>query len=509
MMGSIFRNSKKFFFLILFFQIGIAPGIVVSQEEAFSKSVKVIGFAEIQGKNVEQAREKAISDGLTSAVEQAILETFPTDALADNFQKLSDILYTKSDKFVQNYKVLAEYGTGKIYRIMLDVSVATDKLKAEANQLPGMRESASEDMVKEKSLLPEKDMPEAMPTDQPKEETVPQDKADITGTGFGDSEKKSMPRILFLVSEQNLEDNSPRYWWGGDSSYIKAFSENAMSEEMRKKGFTVVSHGYFAPGTDKKIAITSQPELDNKEAVKMGTRLQADLVVVGKSVVYKVSDESEKNSSFNGTVSARVLRTDSGQEIASTLQTAVRKNTDENEGSRDALLSVGEISGAELASQIAKAWLGEKGEKPKDSAAWVQKKEDIVPESPKPEKDALFSQPEPNEERDTPAASQTESPKLEYKAAVPSLPGVAEIRVTGISNLGNFMRFRKVLSETPEIKDMKVYELKSDEATLIVNFQGDTKSLAEILRRTEFKLFSAIIRDVLPNALDIELVPKD
>lgn len=492
-MGSNFRNTRKLFFLILFFQIGISPGTVISQEDEFSKSVKVIGVAEIQGKNVEQAREKAIADGLASAVEQAALETFPTDALADNFQKISEILQTKSDKFVQNYKVLAEYGTGKFYRILLDVSVSADKLNAESAQFPGMHATAA--AVKEKNLpASEEDMHEA---DTLKEENLPQDKTD---TGFSSSEKKSVPRILFLISEQNLEDNSPRYWWGGESAYIKAFSETAMSEQMRKEGFIVVTHGYFAPGTDKKIAITSQPELDNKEAVKMGSRLQADLVIVGKSVVYKVSDASEQNSSFNGTVSARVLRTDSGEEIASTLQTAVRKNTDEDSGSREALLSAGEISGAELASQIGKTWLGEKTGETGSSTA-LPRREDIVspPKQEDQEKDAATSQtfpsPQENQEKD-----RTEGLLL---------PGVVELRMSGVSNLGNFMRFRKALSEMPEVKDMKVYELKSDEATLIVSFQGGAKSLADILTSREFKLFTVAVRDTSLNTLNIELIPKN
>jgi len=268
-----------------------------------------------------------------------------------------------------------------------------------------------------------------------------------------------------------------------------------------------VTHGYFSAGSDKKIAITSQPELDNKEAVKIGSRLQADLVVVGKSVVYRVSDETGGNSSFNGTVSARVLRTDSGKEIASTLQTTVRKNTDEDAGSRETLLSAGEISGTELASQIAKAWLGEEPEVSRTSSPGLPKQEDQ-------EKDTVTSPPGPPKQEDRKedtVTSQPEPPKQEdgEKDRAERLQGVAELHVTGISNLGNFMRFRKVLSETPEIKDMKVYELKSDEATLIVNFQGDTKSLADILKSAEFKLFTVTIRDISQNALDIELVPKD
>ncbi len=497
MMPSNSLTVKKLFFLILFFQIGISPGTATSQEDAFSKSVKVIGVAEIQGKNVEQAREKAISDGLTSAVEQAALETFPTDALADNFQKISEILQTKSDKFVQNYKVLAEYGTGKFYRIMLEVSVLTDKLNAEAAQFPGMREAASATTVKEKNLPASESEDDMREADTLKEENLPQDKTD---TGFSSSEKKSVPRILFLVSEQNLEDSSPRYWWGGDSAYIKAFSETAMSEEMRKKGFTVVTHGYFSAGTDKKIAITSQPELDNKEAVKIGSRLQADLVIVGKSVVYKVSDPAEQNSSFNGTVSARVLRTDSGEEIASTLQTAVRKNTDEDSGSREALLSAGEISGAELASQIAKAWLGEKAGEAGSSTVLPRREDSVSPPRQEyQEKDAATSQPFPSQQED----------QEKDRAEGLLLPGVVELHVSGISNLGNFMRFRKALSEMPEIKDMKVYELKSDEATLIVNFQGDAKSLADILTSREFKLFAVAVRDISRNTLNIGLVPKN
>ncbi len=406
----------------------VLSGIGLSQELPDAKTVKVIGSSTIRNKNIAKAREEAVSNSLVSAVNLVALETLPLDALVRNFEKLDEILYDHTAKFVEGYKVLAEFRSGKIYRVMLEATVSDIRLKELEKQL-----SAGE-LAKAKG------------------------------------EKKAMPRILFLIAEQNLADSTPQYWWGGTSAFDSAVSENAMSEKMKEKGFTIVRHGYLSPDSEIKSPVNYQPELDNQEAVRMGSRLQADIIVVGKSVVYKVSGAARENVlSFSGTVSVRVLRTDTGEEIASSLQTAVNQNTDETAGSRDALLSAGYLAGKELSFQIAGIWQ-------KGSLSFSDRQG---------KREAAFSR----------TGSSRKSDML-------------EIIVSGISNLGNFVRFRRALSDIPGVKKIDIRERRRDEATIGIKFQGKAGEFEDALMQKTFQLFSVKLYDTSQNTLKIELIPK-
>ncbi len=407
--------------LLAVFMIGmtVAPPHLPAQVSPETRTVKVIGSSAIHDKNIANAREEAVASSLVTAVNLAALEILPLDALIHNFEKLDEILYAHPVKFVQGYKVLAEFRSGNVYRVMLEATVSADQLNALKTHMATSPDSTEE-------------------------------------------QKPSNPRILFLVSEQNLADRTPKYWWGDASKFGHPISENAMNEKMREKGFTVLKHGYLSHDADMKSPISLQPELSNEEAVKIGSRLKADVVIVGKSVVYKVSAAEGGIQSFSGTVSTRAIRISTGEEIASSLQTAVKRGRDETAGSRDALVSAGYLAGEDIASQIVSAW---------------QKVSLPFPES-----------------------------GTDFSGA--SSPGKVELVVKGTAKLGNFVRFRKALTETPGIKDIRIRTMRSDEAVISLYFQGSVKSLRDTLQKKTFKLFSLKLHDMSGNALYVELVPK-
>lgn len=399
-------------------------GTGLSQEFPDSKTVKVIGSSTIHNKNIAKAREEAVSNSLVSAVNLVALETLPLDALVRNFEKLDGILYDHTAKFVEGYKVLAEFRSGKIYRVMLEATISGTRLRELQKQLSAGKLAKAKD------------------------------------------EKKVMPKILFLIAEQNLADSTPQYWWGGTSAFDRAVSENAMGEKMKKKGFTVVRHGYLSPDSEVQSPVNYQPELDNQEAVRMGSRLGADIVIVGKSVVYKVSGAARENvTSFSGTVSVRAIRTDTGEEIAASLQTAVKEHADETAGSRDALLSAGHLAGKDISFRIAEIW--QKG-----------------------------------------SLSFSDRQGEEGTAGFSRNSDMLKIIVTGVSNLGNFVRFRRALSDIPGVKDIQILERKRDGATISVNFKGKVGEFEDALVQKTFQLFSVKLYDTSQNTLKIELVPK-
>ncbi|MDM8526364.1 hypothetical protein QUF80_23545 [Desulfococcaceae bacterium HSG8] len=401
--------------------------------DASAKSVTVIGTSEIRDKNVAKARDQAVTNALAAAAETAALEIFPPEVFANNFKKLTELLSGMGSRSVQNYKILAESQIGKTYRIMISATVSTRRLEEEKEQL--MRTAQPEPPA----MKPEPRYPGP------------------------ESRESSLPKILFLISEKSLEDRSPGYWWGENSEPPEAFSERTMTLAMEKKGFTVITHGYVSSGAKK--TVTYRADLDNKEAISIGKRLQADVVVVGTSIVYKVLTTQERSRSFSGTVSARAIRTDTGEEIASILKTAVKVDVDETVGSRNALSAAGTLAGGELSSRIKKAW-----QKPFQETT-MTRGDDL---SPKKEKSA----------------------------------DAIEIVVRGTNHLGNFVKFRRTLAETQGVEGIQISEMKANEAIIHVDFQGDARSLADVLASDTFELFSVKLYDVAGDIIRLELVPR-
>jgi hypothetical protein len=130
------------------------------------------------------------------------------------------------------------------------------------------------------------------------------------------------------------------------------------------------------------------------------------------------------------------------------MQTAVTTNTDETVGNRDALSSAGSLAGEELATQIAAAW---------------QK-----------------------EEKQT---------------------NMVEIMVEGTGNLANFIKFRRVINNMPGVEGVQIKEIKSDQATIIVDYQGSAKEFADDLMLKTIESIGINIYEVSQNRLRIELIP--
>jgi len=260
--------------------------------------------------------------------------------------------------------------------------------------------------------------------------------------------KKTMPDVLFFIAEQNLYDILPRYWWMEDISVVKSYSEIAMAEGLLRNGFFVIDQKNLIKNEEFE-AIKYKPDLSNEEAVRLGNSLRADVVIAGRSKADIAPNTMGENiKSFIGVVSARALRTDTGKEIASTTQTVVSVNQDDITGGRDALTNAGYLAGRELASQIAIIW---------------------------------------------------------QKEVTKSLSTVAII-VEGTSYLSSFVIFRNILNEIPGVVTAQTSEMKADEATIIVTFQGNAKELADALMSKNFETFGINIYEVSQDHLRVRLI---
>jgi hypothetical protein len=393
--------TKKLLFTVFILAVAAnLSGIVNADENASEKIIEVIGTGKIHGGNVAEARDQAIKNSLVSAVELTVADFLPLESMIQNFKILNEILYDSSSEFVEYYKVLTESVSKNKYRVLVQATVSIDAIKGKLIS------------------------------------------ADIKVY------KKNLPKILFFIAEQNFDDISPRYWWSEDLTFVKGDTEIAMTEKMLRNGFSVIDQKSLVK-TEEFETLKYKADLSNQDAVGLGAILQADVVIVGNSKADIAPNTMGGDiKSFKGTVLARALRTDTGEEIASTAQTAVSVNKDDIAGGIDALSNVGYLAGSDLASQIVRKW------------------------------------------------------RKEVKKSITTLAIIVE----GTRVLSNFVIFRAELNEIPGVDSLQTSEMKADEATIIVNFQGNAKELADALMLKTFESFGINIYEISPSHLRVRLI---
>jgi hypothetical protein len=125
----IMRYSHLFSLLV--FLVGLVPQIAHSQ----STTLESQGVAAIVRGNRDISRDKAIEDALRNAVEQATGSLIENETLVENYQLLSDKIYSQSRGYVQTYEVLNEEVDQGLYRVTIQATVASGELKNDLRAL--------------------------------------------------------------------------------------------------------------------------------------------------------------------------------------------------------------------------------------------------------------------------------------------------------------------------------------------------------------------------------------
>jgi len=382
------------FFLFAFY----APSMnILAEDQISTKTVVVTGTGKIYKEDSASARKEAIENSLVSAVENVALGLIPPESMHQTFQNFNEALYGQTAKFIQGYKVLAEFKIKDVYRVLVEANVSVTGLTK---------------LISDAGIL----------------------------TGG-----KSLPKILVLVSEQSAEDAPPKYWWGGKAALGEIFSVSALSDAMKIKGLHVLDPASITKNTSIDIRY-DKPVLDKEEAVTLGRKLKADIVII--AIVESGQNVLGKNiRSFTGIISARAIWTKTGEEIASTTQNAVTADADETIGSQKALSAAGSLAGETLASQIIDAW--------------------------------------------------------QIKDEQTNIIGIV---VEGTDNLANFEKFISIINEINGVKNLQIKELKANETVISVEFKGTAKALADTLMQKSYGAVKINIYEVSKNNFKVELI---
>jgi len=382
--------------------VGMYSGSLFAEELEQSKTVVVIGTGSIYKGDSARAKDQAISKSLTVAVDLVTQKLIPLESMISNFQTVTNTIYAQTVSFIEGYKVLAESKTGKKYRVIVEATVSLENLKKALSD---------------------------------------------AGVFLG---KDTMPKILFLISEQNPEGELSVYWWGEDVVFVQAACEKAVAILLEARGFPIVQHGGRLQSMGDESMVYG-PDLSNEEALHIGTFLKADVVVVGKSTARKTPNTmGEDIRTFVGTVALRAIRTDTYEEIASVDQTAVSVNADEIMGGRDAISRASYMAGEALAAKI----------------------------------------------------------NLHWHRDITVKEGQIELKISGTGDLSSFVKFRRGIKQIKGVQELLTKEITPNESTLIVDFKGRSNKLADFIMLNMFETFSINIYEISENQLKIELVPE-
>ena len=279
---------------------------VSAQEDNTVSVVDVVGSGAIYGNNMAAAKEQAILNALVSAVATVAAEIQPFQQQVDKFKSYNELLYNRTDGFIQGYKVLTEYLSGKNYRAIVQVTVMKEKIK--------------ETLLGNNLIMQE----------------------------------HVMPKILFFLAEKKIKDALPVYWWGEDPVFVVPLSEEAMAQVMREKGMMVINHGVIVE------ALNYPADIPVQDAIDIGKHMAADIVIIGTATAKKTTNVMDGNvKTFKGAVTAKAYRTETSREIAFAARTAVFASEDDKSGGREALFNAGMLVGQEMVLQLTSAWENE------------------------------------------------------------------------------------------------------------------------------------------------------
>lgn len=247
--------------------LSLFPVVSFGQE---SRTVMAEGVAMIQQGAVDIARDAAIEDAQKRAVEQAIGILIDSQTQVENYQLISDKIFSQIKGYIRRYNIAGETTEGNLLRVRINAEVALGKLSDDLSAI---------------------------------------------GILLGQMHK---PRTMIMIAEQNIEREWYAWWWGyhGQQTDIGVV-ENTIMDKLSEKGFELIDHEVAAKQIKVSAAYKIQ-DLTVDQAKTLGSQADAEVVIIGKAVAKLYGEVGGGMKSAQADLSARAVRIDTGQVIAST-----------------------------------------------------------------------------------------------------------------------------------------------------------------------------------------------
>jgi hypothetical protein len=377
----------------------LAACTAAAAEDAF-KTTEARGQAAIVDDQL-AARAAAKDDALRNCVQQVATTIVTAATETDQARLLSDKIYAHSTGYIRSFTVLDDRQDGNTWVTRLRCEVSEAKLDGD--------------------LL-----------------------------AFGIAYRRAgMPRLMTLVAEQAINATQATGWWqgGGNSADLRVV-ENAFMDRMEKSGFTFIDPEVLS-GKATLETIGADPNV--QKAREIGRLAGAEVVIIGRAIARPLGEMPIDNGIFYSSVaniSARAVRTDTGEVIAATEFTGpAGKGFEQTTAGRGALSAAGRQLAADLFSKIGKVWTREQS----------------------------------------------------------GLKRVSLV-VKGVEDYSRLTAFKAVLAGSVKgVKDVQQRSLEDGRAELDITLAGTADGLAADLAGRTYRGYACKVRKVTANAVEVEL----
>ncbi len=278
-------------------------------------SVNSKGQAAIVNSDKAMARDKAIEDALRRAVEQVVGTMVTSESRTKDFQLIEDNIYTHSKGYVESYKIVSEKVEDNVYIVEIQADVSTGKIEGKLKAI---------------------------------------------GIALA---RKGKPRVMFLISEQNVGQENPSYWWGTTAAISDiGIVENTMINIFQKNGFTIIDRQAVSGKIKVKDAYRVA-SLSSDAAKSIANQTDAQIVIFGQAIAKSLgnqpigtSPDSPKYPTASANMSVRALNTDNGEILATATGEHVYPHPSEVSAGNNALKMAAEKVANQLIDGIMEKW---------------------------------------------------------------------------------------------------------------------------------------------------------
>lgn len=266
------------------------------------------GQRKIVNHNIQYAKQKAVSDALEIAVQNAFAAMVSRQAVAANLDFFYDQIVSNTEDFIITYRVLGGMEHNNKY-------------------LAGVESKVNLTLLKQKLI-----------------------QAKILSTG------KGKPVVVLFLVEKMPSDILSRYWWGKNPIPYESYAEKIIIDKLIKEQFAITGDGTTRPDPSF-YDITFDSIYDIQAARKLGKKLKADMIIFGKATAQEAINRMGEDKTFDAriTLSAYDLETD--QKVVELTSQAAATSEVDAQGSMLALSRAANQSADELIEQLDVFWL--------------------------------------------------------------------------------------------------------------------------------------------------------
>jgi hypothetical protein len=275
------------------------------------KTVTATGQSAVVNNDKVRARDKALDDAKRQAVEQAIGTLVSSETVTSNYELISDKVLSKSSGYVRNFKVLSEGVKEGVFEVKIEAEVDSGGLQ---NDLQGIL-----------AVL----------------------------------KAKNMPRVLLMITEQNVGSAAGNSWWAGEKSFSVDLGvvENTFIDQWNPKGFSFVDRQALAGKIKVSGAVTNADQPSDDQAKEFAKGSGAEVVIFGKAIATDAGPiMGSQMHSCRANISLRALNVDSGEILGTSTQEGTAGHIDPPTGGTKALQKVSQKAAEDLLAKIMARW---------------------------------------------------------------------------------------------------------------------------------------------------------